>query len=137
MLQNAYSLAKIGACTAENERNFVEILEKIGKYPTGPLPVRRSVHGGVADRPRPPVRPGGGPPGRAGAGAPRRARRRAHPSRQPKQIHLVEVEIANFEAASPKVQGLQLQTSTFNEQFSPEISISESACLKRLALRFI
>ena len=31
MLQNAYSLAKIGADTAENERNFDEILPKIGK----------------------------------------------------------------------------------------------------------
>ena len=35
MLQNAYFLAKIGADTAENERNFVEILPKIGNYPTG------------------------------------------------------------------------------------------------------
>ena len=31
-------LAKIGADTAENERNFVENLPKIGNYPTGPLP---------------------------------------------------------------------------------------------------
>ena len=30
MLKNAYSLAKIGADTAENERNFAEILPKIG-----------------------------------------------------------------------------------------------------------
>ena len=37
MLQNAYFLAKIGADTAENERNFAEILPKIGNYPTGPL----------------------------------------------------------------------------------------------------
>ena len=37
MLQNAYLLAKIGADTAENERNFAEILPKIGNYPTGPL----------------------------------------------------------------------------------------------------
>ena len=29
MLQNAYFLAKIGADTAENERNFAEILPKI------------------------------------------------------------------------------------------------------------
>ena len=36
MLQNAYSLAKIGADTAENERNFAENLPKIGNYPTGP-----------------------------------------------------------------------------------------------------
>ena len=33
MLQNAYSLAKIGADTAENERSFAEILPKIGNYP--------------------------------------------------------------------------------------------------------
>ena len=37
MLQNAYLLAKIGADTAENERNFPENLPKIGNYPTGPL----------------------------------------------------------------------------------------------------
>ena len=36
MLQNAYFLAKIGADTAENERHFAEILQKIGNYPTGP-----------------------------------------------------------------------------------------------------
>jgi hypothetical protein len=30
MLQNAYLVAKIGADTAENERNFAEILPKIG-----------------------------------------------------------------------------------------------------------
>ena len=40
MLQNAYLLAKIGADTAENERNFAEILPKIGNYPTG-LPAPR------------------------------------------------------------------------------------------------
>ena len=34
MLQNAYSLAKIGADTAENERHFAENLPKIGNYPT-------------------------------------------------------------------------------------------------------
>ena len=39
MLQNAYLLAKIGADTAENERNPAENLPKIGNYPTGPLPV--------------------------------------------------------------------------------------------------
>ena len=38
MLKNAYLLAKIGADTAENERNFAENLPKIGNYPTGPLP---------------------------------------------------------------------------------------------------
>ena len=36
MLQNAYFLAKIGADTAESERNFAEMLPKIGNYPTGP-----------------------------------------------------------------------------------------------------
>ena len=36
MLQNAYSLAKIGADTAENERTFAENLPQIGNYPTGP-----------------------------------------------------------------------------------------------------
>ena len=36
MLQSAYLLAKIGVDTAENERNFAEILPKIGNYPTGP-----------------------------------------------------------------------------------------------------
>ena len=39
MLQNAYFLAKIGADTAENERNFAENLPKICNYPTGPLPL--------------------------------------------------------------------------------------------------
>ena len=34
MLQNACLLAKIGADTAENERNFAEILPNIGNYPT-------------------------------------------------------------------------------------------------------
>ena len=34
MLQNAYFLAKIGADTAENERNFAEIMPKIGNYPS-------------------------------------------------------------------------------------------------------
>ena len=38
MLQNAYFLAKIGADTAENERNFAKILPKIGNYPTRPRP---------------------------------------------------------------------------------------------------
>ena len=32
MLQNAYFLAKIGADTGENERNFAEVLPKIGNY---------------------------------------------------------------------------------------------------------
>ena len=33
MLHNAYLLAKIGADTAENERNFAEILPKFGRRP--------------------------------------------------------------------------------------------------------
>ena len=40
MLQNAYLLAKIGADTAENERNFAEILPEIGNYPYGLAPAR-------------------------------------------------------------------------------------------------
>ena len=36
MLKNACLLAKIGADTAKNERNFAEHLPKIGNYPTGP-----------------------------------------------------------------------------------------------------
>ena len=50
MLQNAYLLAKIGADTAENERNFAEILPKFGNYPTGPLPVSFSARVGPAAR---------------------------------------------------------------------------------------
>ena len=34
MLQNAYFLAKIGADTVENKRNFAEKFPKIGNYPT-------------------------------------------------------------------------------------------------------
>ena len=41
MLQNAYFLAKIGADTAENERNFAEILPKIGNYPLSEAPSTR------------------------------------------------------------------------------------------------
>ena len=45
MVQNAYLvdylLAKIDADTAENERDFAEILPKIANYLTGPLPSRR------------------------------------------------------------------------------------------------
>ena len=44
MLQNAYFLAKIGADTAENERNFAENLPKIGNYPTGPGPCSRTAN---------------------------------------------------------------------------------------------
>ena len=39
MLQNAYFVAKIGADTVENERNFAENLPKIGNYSTGPAVV--------------------------------------------------------------------------------------------------
>ena len=57
MLQNAYLLAKIGADTAENERNFAEILPKIGNYPTCPCCAAQQGEirsGGLrhADRPR-------------------------------------------------------------------------------------
>ena len=38
MLQNAYSLAKIGADTAENERTFAENLPKYRNYPTAATP---------------------------------------------------------------------------------------------------
>ena len=38
MLKNAYFLAKIGADTAENERNFAEILPIGRRRPTGLLP---------------------------------------------------------------------------------------------------
>ena len=37
MLKNAYLVAKIGADTAEHERNFTKKFPKIGNYPTGPL----------------------------------------------------------------------------------------------------
>ena len=61
MLQNACLLAKIGADTAENERNFAGHLPTIGTYPTGPLPPgplsptatpRRSGPRGAGGRPR-------------------------------------------------------------------------------------
>ena len=42
MLQNAYLLAKIGADTAENERNFAEIFPKIGTYLACAVPVGSS-----------------------------------------------------------------------------------------------
>ena len=46
MLQNAYLLAKIGADTAENERNFAEICQKLATGPAkeGPPPARRPRH---------------------------------------------------------------------------------------------
>ena len=56
MLQNAYFLAKIGADTAENERNSAEILPKIGNYPTDPLPYAASSPGPQA----PPASPTAG-----------------------------------------------------------------------------
>ena len=43
MLQNANFIAKIGADTAENERNFAENLPKIGNYPTCWRVLRRRV----------------------------------------------------------------------------------------------
>ena len=46
-----YFLAKIGADTAENERNCAEILPRIGTYPTGRAPGRP----GPSARPRPPA----------------------------------------------------------------------------------
>ena len=61
MLRNAYLLAKIGADAAENERNFAEILPKIGNYPTDPLPHHDAAHdderrGGEAHLLRPEAR---------------------------------------------------------------------------------
>ena len=56
MLQNAYLLAKIGADTAENERNFAENLPKIGNYPPGQLPygaLNPDRAGGLVLRPLP------------------------------------------------------------------------------------
>ena len=60
MLENAYLLAKIGADTAENERNFAEKLPKKGNYPTGPdlrraprrqrSPLRRAADPALAPR---------------------------------------------------------------------------------------
>ena len=50
MLQNAYLLAKIGADTAENERNFAEILLKFGNYPTGPWTFRGAGASGQGGR---------------------------------------------------------------------------------------
>ena len=62
MLQNAYSLAKIGADTAENERHFAEILPKIGNYPTGPLPLLAASRAARRrGRPAPRVPPPRGP----------------------------------------------------------------------------
>ena len=51
MLQNGYLLAKIGADTAENERNFGQNLPKIGNYPTAtPQRRRRRRRPGRPDR---------------------------------------------------------------------------------------
>ena len=41
MLQNAYFLAKIGADTAENERNFAEICQKLATTLRGRVPRRQ------------------------------------------------------------------------------------------------
>ena len=48
MLQNAYSLAKIGADTAENERHFAEICQKLATTLRVHYPRRR----GALPRPR-------------------------------------------------------------------------------------
>ena len=48
MLQSAYLLAKIGADTAENERNFAENLQKIGNYPYAEEPEERLLRGAAA-----------------------------------------------------------------------------------------
>ena len=61
MLQNAYFLAKIGADTAENERNFAKNLPKSGNYPTGPPGAPRPRE----PRPKPKARPARDPPGAA------------------------------------------------------------------------
>ena len=53
MLSNAYLLAKIGADTAEKERNSDENLPKIGNYPTGPLPPGPRLDGCILAGPRP------------------------------------------------------------------------------------
>ena len=45
LLHNAYSLAKIGADTAENEQHFAEILPKTGNYHTGPQKCSESRRG--------------------------------------------------------------------------------------------
>ena len=68
MLQNAYFVAKIGADTAENERNFAKILPKIGNYPTRPGPrpalgaARRAGAAGGAGPLRHALLPGGRTP---------------------------------------------------------------------------
>ena len=42
MLQNAYLLAKIGADTAENERNFAEYLRKFAENCAADIPGKRA-----------------------------------------------------------------------------------------------
>ena len=54
MLQNAYSFAKIGADTAENERNYAENLPKIGNYPTEALETQ-VLEMDLGDNPRFPI----------------------------------------------------------------------------------
>ena len=66
MLQNAYLVAKIGADTAENERN----LPRIGHYPTGPR------------------HEGGGP---RGPGRPRRGRSRRGPLHEAKHVRFRKI----------------------------------------------
>ena len=63
MLQNAYLLAKIGADTAENERDFAEILPKTGNLPFAAslssfpqyTESRRRLRAGAMDRNHPAV----------------------------------------------------------------------------------
>ena len=75
MLQNAYSLAKIGADTAENEQHFAEILPKTGNYPTVPGAPRAAGGVGPQRSPRASARPPRpARPARRGAPAPARER---------------------------------------------------------------
>ena len=52
MLKNAHWLAKFGADTAENQRNFAENLPIIGNYPTGRGSGRARPRGPPPSRPR-------------------------------------------------------------------------------------
>ena len=70
MLQNAYLLAKIGADTAENERNVADILPKIGT--AGSAPTTPPARAGAREAPGGAARwipsAGGGAPRRGGLG---------------------------------------------------------------------
>ena len=71
MRQNAYLLARIGADTAENERDFAEKLPKIGNYLTGPLPrsLRALLRASLEQRADRDWSDHGGPEGPRAAGA--------------------------------------------------------------------